>query len=62
MEMISNWLHDQVSGKMLAAILGYLLIGMLVLIAKASVDRYIAETYFRYRAKKSLLMRGILSL
>ena len=51
MEMISNWLHDQVSGKMLAAILGYLLIGMLVLIAKASVDRYIAETYCRYRAK-----------
>lgn len=58
MEMISNWLHDQVSGKMLAAILGYLLIGMLVLIAKASVDRYIAETYFRYRAKKIFTYAG----
>ena len=59
MEIISNWLHDPVTGKIMAAIFGYLLIRTIVVIAKVSVNRYVAETYFRYRAKKSSLMPDI---
>lgn len=60
MEMVSNWLHDLISGKIMAVIFGYLIIGIVVLIAKTSVNRYVAETYFRYRAKKIFTYAGYL--
>lgn len=60
MEIVSNWLHDPVMGKIMAAIFGYLFIGSIVLIAKTSVNRYVSETYFRYKAKKIFTYAGYL--
>lgn len=57
-EEFSRWLHDPVTGKLLAAVFGYLLIGMVVFLLKASINSYVAEAYFRYKAKKIFVYVG----
>lgn len=47
-----HWIYDPVVAKIIAAIVGYLIIGVIVFFVKASANNYIADTYSRYRAKK----------
>jgi small-conductance mechanosensitive channel len=59
-EFINQWLYDPVTGKIVTALIGIILIIVVVRLVQKSVSRYIKENTSRYRARKFVSFFGYL--
>lgn len=57
-EQFLVWLEDPFNSKLVRAFLGCLFIGMMVVVLKTTINKYISEPYFRYKSKKVLVYAG----
>jgi small-conductance mechanosensitive channel len=57
-DFIKHWLFDPTVGKLVAAVVGLLIVAILVRFARRSLSRYIADSEARYRARKLVTFLG----
>jgi len=61
-EFVKTWLLDPVTGKIVTALVGIVLIAGLMLVARRSVGRYVGRPEVRYRLRKGVSFLGYLTM
>ena len=61
-EVVKDWLFDPVTGKLVTAVVGILVIAALMLVARRWVGRYVGRSEIRYRLRKGVSFLGYLTI